>query len=99
VPDIAGDADPQSGYAVRVDGTDTVFGGTSAVAPLWAGLIAIINGLTGKQAGFINPTLYANPQALNDVTTGNNGDFEATAGWDATTGLGTPNGKKLAALL
>jgi kumamolisin len=99
VPDIAGDADPQSGYAVRVDGTDTVFGGTSAVAPLWAGLIAIINGLTGKQAGFVNPVLYKNPGAMNDVTTGNNGDFEATAGWDATTGLGTPNGKKLAALL
>src|SRR5262249_31993447 len=43
VPDVAGDADPATGYKVRVHGKDTVFGGTSAVAPLWAGLIAIIN--------------------------------------------------------
>jgi kumamolisin len=99
VPDICGDADPESGYIVRVDGTDTVIGGTSAVAPLWAGLIAIINGVTGKPAGFVNPVLYKNPQAMNDVIEGNNGDFEATAGWDAATGLGSPNGKKLAALL
>lgn len=99
VPDVAGDADPQTGYAVRVDGTDTVIGGTSAVAPLWAALIARLNAAAGKPAGFVNPLLYANPTALRDVTTGGNGDFEAAAGWDACTGLGSPNGGSLAELL
>ena len=62
VPDVAGDADPQSGYRVRVDGQDAVFGGTSAVAPLWAGLIARINAKAGMSAGFLNPAvLYAAP--------------------------------------
>ncbi len=99
VPDIAGDADPETGYKVRVDGTDTVIGGTSAVAPLWAGLIARINATRGAPVGFINPLLYANPGALNDITSGNNGTFAAASGWDATTGLGSPNGAALAKLL
>jgi kumamolisin len=62
-------------------------------------LIARINALKGKPAGFINPLLYANASALRDITMGNNGDFSATPGWDACTGLGSPNGKSLAALL
>ena len=95
VPDVAGDADPATGYDVRVDGTDTVIGGTSAVAPLWAALIARINGIKGKPAGFLNPQLYASPGAMRDVTQGDNGDFDAVAGWDACTGLGSPNGKSL----
>jgi kumamolisin len=99
VPDVAGDADPETGYNVRVDGSNTVIGGTSAVAPLWAALIARINAVNGKPAGFVNPLLYANAAALRDVTSGNNGDFAATAGWDACTGLGSPNGQSLAALL
>jgi kumamolisin len=99
VPDVAGDADPQTGYNVRVDGTDTVIGGTSAVAPLWAGLIARINGITGKQAGFINTLLYQNPAALRDVSAGDNGDFAAAPGWDACTGLGSPDGRAVAKLL
>jgi len=103
VPDVSGDADPETGYNVRVDGTDTVFGGTSAVAPLWAGLIARINQANaaagGGPVGFINPALYGKPSVLNDVTKGNNGDFEATAGWDAASGLGSPNGAAIAALL
>src|SRR5580658_1071659 len=99
VPDVAGDADPETGYHVRVDGTDTVFGGTSAVAPLWAALIARINSSTDRAAGFINPTLYRNPEDLRDVTQGNNGAFAAQAGWDACTGLGSPNGVPLAGLL
>jgi kumamolisin len=99
VPDVAGDADPATGYDVRVDGTDTVIGGTSAVAPLWAALIARINGIKGKPAGFLNPHLYASPGALRDVTQGDNGDFDAAAGWDACTGLGSPNGKSLAGIL
>jgi kumamolisin len=99
VPDVAGDADPATGYDVRVDGTDTVIGGTSAVAPLWAALIARINGIKGKPAGFLNPHLYASPGALRDVTQGDNGDFDAAAGWDACTGLGSPNGKSLAEVI
>lgn len=99
VPDVAGDADPATGYSVRVDGSDMVIGGTSAVAPLWAALIALINAARGTPVGFINPKLYAGPKACNDITSGNNGAFEASAGWDACTGLGSPNGRAVAALL
>jgi kumamolisin len=99
VPDVCGNADPASGYKVRVDGNDTVVGGTSAVAPLWAGLIARINAKNGKPAGFINPKLYAAPAALRDIADGNNGDFAAGPGWDACTGLGSPIGPKVAAAL
>jgi len=95
VPDVAADADPDSGYLVRVDGKEAVFGGTSAVAPLWAGLIARINQLKGAPQGCINPKLYVNAAALNDITQGNNGAFTAGSGWDPCTGLGTPDGIKL----
>ena len=97
VPDVAADADPQTGYQVRVDGTDAVFGGTSAVAPLWAGLIARINAAKGTPAGLINPQIYASPANFHDITQGNNGDFSAATGWDACTGLGSPDGEKVAA--
>jgi kumamolisin len=96
VPDVAGDADPETGYDVRIDGTDTVIGGTSAVAPLWAALIARINQATGTPVGYLNPQLYKDPKALRDITQGSNGDFKAAKGWDACTGLGTPNGPALA---
>ena len=99
VPDVSGDADPGTGYDVRIDGTDTVIGGTSAVAPLWAGLIARINSAAGSSVGFINPQLYRSPSALNDITAGDNGHFAASPGWDACTGLGSPNGAELAAAL
>jgi kumamolisin len=99
VPDVAGDASPLTGYDVLIDGTQTVVGGTSAVAPLWAGLIARINAAAGKPVGFLNPKLYAAKTAGHDITQGNNGSFEATAGWDACTGLGSPDGAKVAAAL
>jgi kumamolisin len=99
VPDVCGDADPETGYAVRIDGTDTTIGGTSAVAPLWAGLLARINALKGAPVGFVNAELYANRTALNDITAGDNGDFFAAAGWDACTGLGSPEGAKVDAAL
>ena len=100
VPDVSGDADPQTGYSVRVDGTDAVFGGTSAVAPLWAGLIARINAAKGTATvGYVNAKLYKNPAAFNDITQGNNGNFSAASGWDACTGLGSPDGKKLSKLV
>ncbi|HEY6517218.1 MAG TPA: S53 family peptidase [Steroidobacteraceae bacterium] len=98
VPDVSADADPQTGYNVLVDGTTAVYGGTSAVAPLWAGLIARINALTGRSAGLINPALYGQPAALHDITQGNNGGFAASPGWDACTGLGSPDGAKVAAI-
>ena len=99
VPDVSGDADPVTGYRVRVDGQDTVIGGTSAVAPLWAGLIALINEVKKHPVGFINPRLYSNTSALHDITKGNNGSFVAGPGWDACTGLGSPDGNKLVAIL
>ena len=99
VPDVSGDADPATGYVVRVDGSDTVIGGTSAVAPLWAGLIACVNASRGAPVGLVQPVLYPSAGALNDITQGNNGDFGAAVGWDACTGLGSPNGKAIAAAL
>jgi kumamolisin len=98
VPDVSGDADPETGYDVRIDGTDTVIGGTSAVAPLWSGLLARVNQLTGKSVGYVQPVLYQNPQAFRDITEGNNGDFFASEGWDACTGLGSPDGQQIAAV-
>jgi kumamolisin len=99
VPDVAGDADENTGYDVRVDGSDTVIGGTSAVAPLWSGLIARINQTAGNPVGYVNPMLYKKPSAFNDITQGNNGDFAAVPGWDACTGLGSPNGTGVASAL
>ena len=101
VPDVAGDADPETGYTVRVDGETMVIGGTSAVAPLWAGLIAVANQQLGKSVGFIQPLIYASKAAagFNDITVGNNGAFSAGPGWDACTGLGSPRASKLIPLL
>ena len=101
VPDVSGDADPTTGYTIRVDGQTTVIGGTSAVAPLWAGLIAVANQQLGVQVGFIQPAIYAAKaaSAFNDITQGNNGAFLAGPGWDACTGLGSPIASKLIPLL
>jgi kumamolisin len=105
VPDVAGNADPKTGYKVRIDGVDTVYGGTSAVAPLWAGLFALINEGLGSSVGFANPLLYSpvvqTPGALRDITVGNNdttrqvGGYSARPGWDPCTGLGSPNGASI----
>lgn len=101
VPDVAGNADPQTGYQVYVDGESASIGGTSAVSPLWAGLIALLNQKLGKPVGYLNPFLYQNytsllkNKALRDVVSGNNGGYSAGPGWDACTGLGTPDGALL----
>jgi kumamolisin len=98
VPDVAGDADPATGYEVRVDGQDFVIGGTSAVAPLWAGLVALMNQKLGHPVGFLNPMLYGSLHgkgATHDITSGNNGSYSAKAGWDPCTGWGSPDGAKL----
>jgi kumamolisin len=99
VPDVAGDASPETGYNILVDGQAEIVGGTSAVAPLWAGLIALINQQRGTPIGFVNPALYAAPSAFHDITSGNNGAFSAGPGWDACTGLGSPIGTAIAAAL
>lgn len=105
VPDVAAVADPATGYQVRVDGKNVVIGGTSAVAPLMAGLLALINQQRGKPVGFIHPLIYANPGVFRDITDGNNtttttgAGYSARSGWDACSGLGVPNGQQLAAIL
>jgi kumamolisin len=101
VPDVAGNADPETGYNVVVDGQETVIGGTSAVAPLWAALLARINESLGKNAGYVNALLYsAKAKAtFHDITAGSNGAYSAGPGWDACTGLGTPDGAALLAAL
>jgi kumamolisin len=96
VPDVAGNADPLTGYRVHHLGTDSVVGGTSAVAPLWAALLAVVSASTGHRLGAVHPTLYAARHAgFNDITGGDNGAYRALTGWDAVTGLGTPAGRRL----
>jgi kumamolisin len=95
VPDVAANADPETGYQVLVDGTRAVYGGTSAVAPLWAALVARFAQSLGTPLGLLQPKLYAAGSGFRDVTSGNNGSFAARAGWDACTGLGSPDGAAL----
>ena len=105
VPDVAGNADPQTGYQILVDGKQGVFGGTSAVAPLWAGLIARLAQATGQRFGLLQPVLYSgvtpgtDVAGFNDITSGNNGAYSAGPGWDACTGLGSPSATALLARL
>jgi kumamolisin len=103
LPDVSGDADPVTGYDVYVDGQASVIGGTSAVAPLWAGLAACINQMLGKRVGALTSLIYsqvaASPGTFHDITIGNNGKFAAGPGWDACTGWGSPIGSKIASAL
>ena len=105
VPDVAGNADPNSGYILVQNGTQVgPIGGTSAVGPLYAGLIALINARLNKRAGYLNPALYGKAEALGvfrDITAsgsnayGGSPGYPVRIGWDATTGLGSINGTKL----
>jgi kumamolisin len=103
VPDVAANADPDTGYEVLVDGQKLVIGGTSAVAPLMAGLVALINQQNGKNAGYIHPAIYAAPGLCRDITSGNNITtttklgYSAGKGWDACTGLGVLSNLSLTA--
>jgi kumamolisin len=105
VPDVSGVADPQTGYQVLIDGSKTVIGGTSAVAPLWAALAARLVQALGRPLGLLQPTLYKGVAAgvvqpgFRDITVGDNGKFQAGVGWDACTGLGVPDGDALLAVL
>ena len=91
VPDVCGDADPASGYQIFYGGQPNVVGGTSAVAPLWAGLIARINQKLGTPVGFFSPLLYSKlgpSGSFHDIikghndTTGHVGGYSAGKGWD-----------------
>ncbi|THH32219.1 hypothetical protein EUX98_g1971 [Antrodiella citrinella] len=96
-PDMSAIGD---GVEIVLSGKTTSVSGTSCSSPIFASLISLINDrliAEGKSPlGFLNPFLYANPQAFNDITTGDNpgcntNGFPAKAGWDPVTGLGTPN--------
>ncbi len=105
VPDVAGDAAPASGYTIVVNGQMSVVGGTSAVAPLWAGLTALVNQKSPTPVGFFLPFLYSNPNLLRPITQGTNRPsgstigYAAGPGWNACTGLGVPQGQALFAAL
>ena len=108
LPDVAANADPATGYRIEVDGHSMVIGGTSAVAPLYAALVALCNEQLGRRLGYLNPLLYRLPpgaQAFHDISRGNNdisggnGPYAAGAGWDACTGLGSVHGERLLAAL
>lgn len=101
VPDVAGNADPATGYQVVVGGQQVVVGGTSAVAPLWAALIARLDQALGSAIGAAAGRFYSGVSAgqaaagFRDITTGTNGEYQAGPGWDACTGLGVPDGTAL----
>ena len=105
VPDVAADADPATGYLIRVDGQEVVLGGTSAVAPLWAALVCRLVQALGGPLGRPHEALYdaagpgVAPPGFRDVTVGSNGAYDAGPGWDPCTGLGTPDGTALLAAL
>jgi kumamolisin len=92
VPDVSGNADPATGYRILVDGQSIVVGGTSAVAPLWTGLLAIIQEKVGKSVAPLLPALYRSASSFQDISQGSNGAYSAARGWDPCTGLGSPNG-------
>jgi kumamolisin len=99
VPDVAGNDDPETGWIVIVDGQTMVIGGTSAVAPMWAALSAVLSQALGKNVGFLNPSLYALAGWDRDITVGNNGTYLARPGYDCCTGLGVPNAAQLLSVL
>lgn len=105
VPDVSADADPSTGYSIYSQGAWTVVGGTSAAAPLWAGIAALNNqyaAANGKgNLGQANPTLYKmfntaqTYNAFHDVTSGSNLYYPATTGYDMSSGIGTPDAYNL----
>ena len=94
---MAGNADPETGIEILVDGQREVIGGTAAAAPLWAGLVLLLNQKLNRRLGFINPALYNIDQSsgFRDINLGNNGLYSASYGWDPLTGQGTPMGAQL----
>ncbi|MHB2017875.1 MAG: S53 family peptidase [Candidatus Xenobia bacterium] len=99
IPDVSANASPSTGYDVIWDGQEQPIGGTSAAAPLYAGLAALLAQGAGHPLPYLNPFFYQHPEAFNDITSGSNGAFNAGPGWDPVTGLGSPDGTKLLAAL
>jgi subtilase family serine protease len=119
VPDVSADASPHTGMALVISDHGNQYtirnsGGTSASAPLWAGLMALADQYAGRHLGFVNPAIYRTGRsasyrkAFHDVTTGNNtptfpgrtiSGYRATPGWDPVTGWGSPNATVLVPLL
>jgi kumamolisin len=96
VPDVAANADPETGYKILVDGHELVVGGTSAAAPLWAGLVVLLNQKLNRNLGFITPALYGQRTGgFREITIGNNGAFSAGYGWNPCCGQGAPMGNSL----
>jgi kumamolisin len=79
-----------------VDGSNAVVGGTSAVVPLLAGVVALLNQVLTGLVGFLNPDLYQklaiSPGAFRDITRGNNAIYQARQGWGFCTVWGSPVG-------
>ena len=103
IPDVSAHAIGYSFYYGSANTYGSGFVGTSATAPLMAGMVARINQLSGQRIGFVNSKWYSNTSAFNDITTGDNHGgntvgYVGTAGWDAATGLGTPIGTAIYAL-
>jgi hypothetical protein len=107
VPDVSASSDPLHGYAIIFGGNWQVIGGTSAAAPLWAAMTAVIDQGLGSAAGLMNPALYGagscSASPFNDVTTGSNallpasnGLFPATPNYDLASGWGSPSAIRLA---
>jgi kumamolisin len=102
VPDVAGCADPETGWNIVVDGSgqNTVVGGTSAVAPMWAAVAAYLMQSLGKNGTGLQALFYGlTAGAFRDITSGNNGTYAAKNGYDCCTGLGVPVVAKLLAAL
>ncbi|MGR3874456.1 S53 family peptidase [Streptomyces graminifolii] len=104
VPDVSAHANPSPGVSIYSQGTWTSVGGTSAAAPEWAAFGALYNqqaAASGKaDLGFANPALYAaKGTGFHDITSGSNGAYSATTGWDFTSGWGSYNAATLAAKL
>ena len=120
VPDVAADGNPNSGFPVvtgNAGGGYTIseHGGTSASAPMWAGIVALADQYAGRHLGFVNPAIYQIArsshyhQAFHDITAGNANTAEfphgtitgyrAAPGWDPVTGWGSPNAQMLVPLL
>jgi len=103
IPDVAGLADPRYGCELLMSGRVFASAGTSAVAPMWAALIARVNQALGLRCGHIHPHLYTlgreGHAGLRRIHEGNNGYYHAGAGWNACTGYGTPHGDALLAYL
>ncbi|AAK42680.1 peptidase S53 [Saccharolobus solfataricus] len=106
IPDVAADANPYTGFTIYALGQEVVIGGTSLSAPLWAGIIADIDGIIGHPLGLVNPILYEiyqnttlYHQAFHQISLGYNGYYYANSSYNLVTGLGSPNAGMLGVII